>query len=260
MDKKRLISIIIAVIMFIALIAGATYAALSSALNTTNEVYNVASECFLIDYNINNTDGTQDITGTLFPSATIDKGLNGRVGLKISTSCNLYGTGTLKLHVDSTTSSTLTTPAASYCESRKTLEPISGISTAAACQTAGGRWRGYGDSYCENNNTLERMPDYTTQSDCTSHSGTWKSGGSPLKYAVYDNANLTGNPIAKGPIRSSDIGNDITLKNDIEITSTQQYFYIYIWLDGYLTDSTYTELPFSGYIGASAIQSQTASQ
>ena len=255
-NTKKLIGAIIGVIMFAALIAGATYAALSRTVNTTNETQNVASLCFLIDYNINNTDGTQDITGTMFPSGTIAKGLNGRVGLKINSSCTLNGTGTLKLHINNTTSSALTTPAASYCENRKTLEKIDGITTASDCSTAGGRWRGYGDSYCENPNTLERMPDYTTQSDCTSNNGSWKTGGSPLKYAVYDNATLTGNPIAKGPITSSNIGNDITLKDNIEITSTQQYYYIYIWLDGYQTDNTYTELPFSGYIKAEAIQSE----
>lgn len=258
-NTKKLIGAIIGVIMFAALIAGATYAALSRTANTTNATQDVASLCFLIDYNINNTDGSQDITGTMFPSGTIAKGLNGRVGLKINSSCTLNGTGTLKLHINNTTSSALTTPAASYCENRSTLEKIDGITTEAACKADNvkGRWRGYGDSYCENPNTLERMPDYTTQSDCTSHSGTWKTGGSPLKYAVYNNANLTGNPISKGHITSSDIGKDITIYDNFPIDDIQQYYYIYIWLDGYQTDNTHTELPFSGYISASAIQTTT---
>ena len=101
-------------------------------------------------------------------------GLNGRVGLQIDNTCTLYGTGTLKLHINSETDTKLMTPATSYCENRKTMEPISGITTEEACHSeeVNGRWRGYSDPYCEDAATLKRLPDYTTSSACTSHNGT----------------------------------------------------------------------------------------
>ena len=153
---------------------------------------------------------------------------------------------------------TLTTPATSYCQDRSTLEPISGISTQEACTTAGGRWQGYGDNYCESNATYERLTDYSDSSSCASHSGTWTSGGSPLKYAVYDNATGTGTPLSKGKILSTDIANDITVYSNFSIDKTQKYYYIFIWLDGYLTDDNHTDLPFSGQVNASAIQDANA--
>lgn len=256
-NTKKIIGLIIGLIMFAALIAGATYAVLTTAVNTTNQTYNTTSLCFLVDYNINNVDNSQDITGTLFPSGTIAKGLSGRVGLKRNNDCPLNGIGTLKLHINSGTSSKLMTQAASYCENRSTLEPISGIQTEANCKAEGvnGRWRSYSDPYCESTTTLERL-DYP-QSTCASNGGTWVTSSlSPLKYAVYDNAELTGNPIAKNHIPSSAINSDFTLINNIAINDTQKYYYIYIWLDGYHTDSTYTELPFSGYIKAEATQTE----
>ena len=197
----------------------------------------------------------QNISGVLFPSGNITGGLNGHVGLKRSSSCTLNGVGTIKLHINNGTSSKLMTRANSYCEDRSTLEAISGVSTQAACTTAGGRWRGYGDPYCESTTTLERI-DYK-ESDCASHGGTWVTSSlSPLKYAIYDNAELTGNPVAKNHIPSSAIGGDFTLMDSITIDNTQKYYYIYIWLDGYQTDSSYADLPFSGYIKADAIQSE----
>ena len=252
--KKNVLLII--TVLFVGLgVVGGTYAWFSNNIETTNEIYNVATSCFLIDYNINNTDNSQDITGTMFPSGTVSGGLSGRVGLRTNANCNLDGVGTLKLHVNgnNATSGTLTTSASSYCEDRSTLQPIPGISTQAACTSASGRWQGYGDSYCESNITLERLTNYNS-SNCASNNGTWKSGGSPLKYAVYDNASATGTPLSKGYITSGNIGGDVTILNNISITSTQQYYYIFIWLDGYLTDSTYSNLPFSGYISAEAEQ------
>lgn len=250
--KKNIILTIL--VIFVGLVtAGGTYAWLTNSVNVTNGVHNVGMHCFLIDYNINNVSGGQDITGTLFPSENASGGLNGRVGLKTSSSCNVNGTGTLKLHVNAANNSLLTN-SSSYCESRKTMEPISGITTKADCDAAGERWRGYGDSYCENPNTLARMTDYTDSSSCTSHSGTWKTGGSPLKYAVYNNSGASGTPLSVGAIVSSDVGNDKVILDNIAITSIQQYYYIYVWLDGYLIDDSVAEYTFNAYISASAIQ------
>lgn len=252
-NMKKNILLVVTVILVGLGVAGGTYAWISNSLGVNNGVYNVGTHCFLIDYNINNTDNSQDITGTMFPTGTISGGLSGRVGLKTNSSCSVDGVGELKLYVNSATDSKLTTSATSYCENRKTLESISGISTEVACASAGGRWRGYSDSYCESKTTLERLPNYNS-SNCASNNGTWKSGGSPLKYAVYDNASATGTPLSKGYITSGNIGGDVTIYDNIPITSTQQYYYIFIWLDGYLTDSTYSNLSFSGYISASAEQ------
>ena len=247
--KKNVLLIITVLLVGLGL-AGGTYAWFSSAATITNGNYATDTHCFDVTY----TDNTDQITGTMFPSGVASSGLSGRVGLKANTNCNLAGIGTLKLHINSETSSTLTTSTSSYCENRSTLEPISGVSTEAACKTAGGRWRGYGDSYCESNTTLERLTTPTDSASCTSAGGTWKSGGSPLKYAVYNNANGTGYPLSKGYITSSDIGNDITIYDEFIIDTTQHYYYIFIWLDGYLVDNTVNNLPFSGYISASAIQ------
>ena len=253
-DIKKNIYLSILVIFIGLVFAGATFAYLTRNAELTNENHVVNSECFLIDYNVNNENGTKDITGTLFPTGKASGGLNGRVGLKINNSCNMYGTGTLKMHINNTTNSDLTRSISSYCISRSTLEKIDGITTKAACEAENvkGRWMGYGDSYCENPNTLERID--TTEENCTSSGGTWTTGGSPLKYAVYSNSTGTGNPLRVGHITSSDIGNDIILKDDILVGNTQKYYYIYVWLDGYMTDNTFNNMPFSGYINASAIQ------
>ncbi len=245
---------VIAVLLIGLSLAGGTYAYLTMAASVTNGNYNTQTTCFNIDYNINNEGSGQDITGTLFPSSGPSGGLSGRVGLKVNASCGLNGLGTLKLHINSTTSSSLMTSASSYCQDRKTLEPISGITTESACTTAGGRWRGYGDAYCESNATLERLTTPTDSESCTSAGGTWKTGGSPLKYAVYDNNAGTGVPLSKGYIESTDINTDKVIYDNFVIDTNQKYYYIFIWIDGYLVDNAINNLPFSGKINASAEQ------
>ena len=252
--KNKSILLVIAILLVGLSRVGGTYAYLTMTASVTNGNYNTTTTCFNIDYNISNEGSGQDITGTLFPSSGPNSGLSGRVGLKVNSSCSTNGIGTLKLHINSTTSSSLMTSASSYCQDRKTLEPISGITTESACTTAGGRWRGYGDAYCENTVTLQRMTEYTTQNDCTNNDGIWKSGGSPLKYAVYDNSNATGVPLSKGYITSTDINTDKTIYDNFIIDSNQAYYYIFIWIDGYLVDNAVNDLPFSGYVKASADQ------
>ena len=252
--KNKSILLVIAILLVGLSLAGGTYAYLTMAANVTNGNYTTNTTCFNIDYNISNEGSGQDITGTLFPSSGPSGGLSGRVGIKVNASCSTNGLGTLKLHINSSTSSSLMTAASSYCQNRKTLEAISGISTEADCNTAGGRWQGYGDSFCEDPATLQRMTDYTTENACTGAGGTWKSGGSPLKYAVYDNNAATGAPLSKGYITSTDINNDKTIYTDFVIDSNQAYYYIFIWLDGYLLDNAVNDLPFSGYIKAEANQ------
>ena len=252
--KNKSILLVITILLIGLSLAGGTYAYLTMAASITNGNYNTQTTCFNIDYNISNEGSGQDISGTLFPSANASGGLSGRVGLKATASCGLNGLGTLKLHINSTTSSSLMTSASSYCQDRKTLEPISGITTEEACTTAGGRWRGYGDAYCESNSTLERLTTPTDSESCTSAGGTWKTGGSPLKYAVYDNNAGTGTPLSKGYIESTDINTDKVIYDNFVIDTNQKYYYIFIWIDGYLVDNAINNLPFSGYISASAEQ------
>ncbi len=262
--KRKIIGSIIGVIAFAALIVGATYAWLIKDLVVSNANYVASTGCFDINYDITNPDNpVSEITGDMIPAAHVTGGLSGRVGLRTKDNCEIEGTATLNLHVNgivngvTVTDPKLLTTADSYCQSRKTLEKIDGITTKLACETAGNRWMPYGDDYCENSTTLERLVAYTDSSSCSGNGGTWKSGGSPLKYAVYDNASGTGTPVGVGSITAADIdGDDVILATDIEVTSTQQYYYIFIWLDGYLTDSTYAGLPFNGSISATVVQSE----
>ena len=218
--KGKYIVLTIAIIVIGLSIAGGTYAWLTQAANVTNANYNVSSHCFSVEYTINNQDNTQDITGTLFPGSGPSKGLSGRVGLKTGTGCSLNANGTLKLHLNSGTSTRFGTVA---------------------------------EGHCENEETYETLNDYTTSSECFGH-GTWTTTSTVLKYAVYDNSTATGSPLGAGYITTSDIGADKIIAENLPITTTQAYYYIFIWLDGYLTDNTYTELPLSGYIKAEATQ------
>ena len=252
--KTKTFVLIFLVVVFSLAIAGATWAFLTRDIEMTNQNHAINSECFLIDYNVNNENGTKDITGTLFPTGKASGGLSGRVGLKINSSCNMYGTGTLKMHINATTNQDLTRSISSYCISRSTLEKINGINSKSACEAENvkGRWMGYGDSYCENPNTLERID--VKEEDCTSSGGIWTTGGSPLKYSVYNTTDTTQAPIKVGHITSNDIGSDIVLKDDISVIKQEKYYYIYVWLDGYMNDDTFNDKSFSGFINASAIQ------
>ena len=130
--KKNTILLIVVLLMGLAIIGG-TFAYFTYGFNATNGNYISQTECFNIIY-----DNGNDITGTLFPSSGPLKGLNGSVSLKISDSCKIYGTATLKLHVDNSVDEDITKNVSSYCISRKTLEKIDGISTKEACTTANG--------------------------------------------------------------------------------------------------------------------------
>ena len=60
MDKKKLMGLIIGIILFAALIVGATFAWLTYAINVTNGNYNVETSCFDVNY-----ENGADISGTL---------------------------------------------------------------------------------------------------------------------------------------------------------------------------------------------------
>ena len=252
--KKKSLVLTVIVLLIGLMIVGGTYAYLSVSANITNTNYVGVSTCFLVDYDIDNGDGTENITGTLVPSLSPSGGLGGRVGLKINDECSVNGTGTLKIHVDSSVSSHLMEKATSHCEDKKTGDTLTSYLNSSSCSLAGGKWFEYPVNYCENKNTLQLLKTYTTSGSCTANNGNWVTNKSPLKYAVYNTSDTTTNPVRVGYITSSSINGDVTIYNDIELTHTMQYFYIYIWLDGNLTDNTHANLTFTGHVVASAIQ------
>ena len=279
LNNKNKKILIFGIILGVVLIAGGTYAFLTIALNVQNGNVNGKLECFQINYNacnlwdvngdgvidtndsaalndyvvgtvnenyiyrdingdgaINNLDvtlfsdclnGTQtnnnvgDLRGTLFPSTEITGGLFGSLAMGVNSACNITGTGTIYLHVGTESSVTLL---------RKT------------------------DGHCENPTTLETLTSYTSSNECLTDGNKWVTDGSALKYAVYDNAMGTGVPLSVGYITGGDIGEDISLYTGFDVNSTNNRYYMFIWLDGNLTNEDYEDLPFSGYIHASVVQ------
>lgn len=223
-NKRKKILLVVGIILACVLVVGGTYAYLTFSVSVTNGTISGNVECFEIDYSILNDDDSSQITGTLFPSAGPSGGLSGKVSININASCNVTATGTLYLNVDSGTSTAL-------------------VQTVA--------------DHCENKTTLETLNDYTTSAECTADSSRmWVSTGTGLKYAVYSNADATGTPLDVGYITNSDIGGDIPIYSDFTVDTTASSYYIFIWMDGYITDSTYTELPFGGYVHASVLQNE----
>ena len=72
-----------------------------------------------------------------------------------------------------------------------------------------------------------------------------------LKYAVYENVNSE--PVSSGVISQT---GEMTLYGDFTLSETAKNYYIYIWLDGNIADNSYVNIPFSGYIHASATQTE----
>ena len=160
-----------------------------------------------------------NLVGTLFPSGTAAGGINGGITAAISPSCALTtGRGTLYLHVDSGTSTDLTSTV---------------------------------DGHCEVINSLETLSDIDSSTTCSSTSGAhWVTDGTALKYMVFSGGDL----YSSGYIKTTDIGNDIQIHNDFSVTTTSKTWDVYIWLDGYLSGEDYANLPFSGTIRMNTMQ------
>lgn len=219
--KKKNIILSMVVIMVGIMVAGGTFAYLTFSINFVNNVVSGETDCFSVDYSINNDDGTQDITGTLFPTVGPSKGLFGKVSINMNSNCNMTGTGTLYLKVNSGTSTMFGTVASGHCE---------------------------------DNTYLTTMNDYKSESACTAAGGTWISSGTVLKYAVYSSSNTESTPLRVGYFNNNAIGSQQVLYDGFDVNKTKQNYYIYLWLDGYLTDNNYTNLPFSGSIDARVVQ------
>lgn len=73
-----------------------------------------------------------------------------------------------------------------------------------------------------------------------------------LKYAVYDSSST--NVLSSGTITST--GNK-DLYTGFTLSKTATTYNIYIWLDGNIADNDYVDILFSGYIHASAVQTES---
>lgn len=235
---KKNITLVISILLFVLLIVGSTFAYLIFSVYVTNGVYNTSLTCFNVTYDINNSDGSSDITGTLFPSSGPSGGLNGAVKIGIDPDCNVNAIGNLYLDVDS--------------------------ASDLLFQTV--------EAHCENSQTLKTMTDYTTEDECVAATnGTWVTDGGPLKYAVYNTSQVTSStvPIKVGYLKQLsqiNIYEDFILYDvDSETQSSAATaagfgsdgnisYYIYIWMDGNLTDNSYASLSLVSSLDATVVQ------
>lgn len=122
MDKKKLIGTIIGVVMFAALIAGATFAWFTFGVTVTNGNYSGTTQNFIINY----TKGTDVTDVPMLASGTASTAKSLTVSA-YRASTTATGTLYIKLNTSSTTSLT-TSGALNYAV-------CSGTSTAAGCTT-----------------------------------------------------------------------------------------------------------------------------
>ena len=76
---------------------------------------------------------------------------------------------------------------------------------------------------------------------------------SALKYAVSPNAG--GEPVVSSGVINAE-NTDITLYTGFNVLALPVTQYVFVWLDGEIADDAYTNVTFSGYITASAVQSE----
>lgn len=231
MEKKNIKLIIIAAVICV-LLAGSTLAALLFNASITNGNISGCTTSFAITYGVSDSNDEEPITGTLFPSKNAQGGLSGKVSLAMvrDTDCDasITGKGTLKLHLNGGGNSS---------DLFKTI-------------TTG---------HCEDATSFETLSDYTSSSTCSaSSSRKWVSSTTGLKYAIYTNASGSGTPVKAGYIPSGDFtsGYDVTIYDNFTVDYTTRSYYVFIWLDGYITDNSYTNKSISAYISASAVQNQ----
>lgn len=97
MKKAKLIGTIIGVFLFIALIAGFTYAWIAWQSNNINIADR--SDCFDIDYGISQQIGSASAKASLSMTSDYTEGLSANVTLSLKTECaNIPGTATLYLN------------------------------------------------------------------------------------------------------------------------------------------------------------------
>ena len=212
--RKKNIYIIIFSILLGVILIGGTYAALTG-LTVTNAAYSGTTACFDIEYDITNDDGSSPITGTLFPSSNPQGGLSGKVTMSIADDCDTEGIGTINLNVVNAT--------------KTLLQKV--------------------DEHCEDKTTLKTLTSYTTASACNKTNTKWVTDGTALKYAVY--TDIYKEPISTGYVNKN---GTIAIYDDFELTHTPTEYYIYIWLDGEISDNSYANASFNGTVTATVAQ------
>ena len=233
--KSRYIILVVSIIVFGLFLVGGTYAFLTLNATVTNATYKQDSTCFLIDYSDSVDIDLLPISGYLFQSSTPQGGLHGSVTLKIKDSCYLNGLeakGTVTLNVGTATNAKLIGDA--HCEYADTGE--------------------YVGSVINRNGSTYSTVTISSSSTCVTNVNpkrVWKSDDTTpaLKYAVYKGNILKA--VSTGYVNQT--GN-INLYTNFDVTNTAQTYNIYIWLDGNEADNSYVNLPFSGYLHASATQ------
>lgn len=213
--KRKNVFISIFVILIGLIIAGATYAYLSLAADITNGIIIGETPCFIVNYDISNGDGTSNITGSLFPSMTYRGGLSGVVSIGIDQSCDITGVGNIYMNVVSVGSALTKTVSA----------------------------------HCENSTDLSTLTEYTTSSSCTDANGIWVTSGTALKYAFYNST--IADPVKVGYITGA---GEITLNSNFTLSDPPIQYYVYIWLDGEISDNSYSSSSFNGYIHSDVTQ------
>lgn len=167
-------------------------------------------------------DNGGSIVGTLVPSGTYTGGLSGSLTLGINDSCNVTGIGKLKLLVGNS-NSILTSTVSSHCENSM-LQTIVDSNGALIDETS-----------------------------CLANSSyTWVTDGTALKYAVVNGSSI----LSVGYVNV--VNGNIVLYDNFSVSNAVDYT-IYIWLDGNLSDNTYSNLSFDGEISSTVVQVETAS-
>ena len=253
MNKKKLLMLIVAVVVSVVFLSGTTFAFLIFGNATILGHASFKSECFVVDYGIENDDGTFDITGTLLQTGGPKTGLSGKVEVSVKEECSVVGEGAIILNVLSADYPLL--HSVDYCQNPNTLERVKDYTSSSSCESAGYRW--VKKDHCENQHTLQTMKNYTTESDCESAGYMWVRNKSALKYAVYEDLNSY--PIAVGYVSKAGrinlhAGIDLTDENGIILYGTKVPYYVYIWLDGEVADNSYAGVDFRGKIEFEAEQ------
>lgn len=227
MNKKRYFFLVMAIIIFGSILTGGTYAFLTWNASVSGEGLVGESSVFNFDYSyMNDDETTSSISGLLMQTGYPRGGLNGKITMKASANNAAMANGFIYLTVESGTSSKL-------------------YSTVSA--------------HCENPKTLETLPVYTSSTSCSSSGNTWVTSGSALKYALYRVTDVThldlveryAYPVAVGHINKT---GKITLRDIFVLSSKEQQYDLYIWLDGQLANSSYVSLKFSGSVSLGAEQ------
>lgn len=287
--KNNNVFLVIAVILGGLLVVGGTYAAFSTLADVNNGNYSGYVECFDIIYNdINDGTDTADITGTLFPSSNYVGGLSGNVSVSISDSCNVTGTGTLYIHVNNESSSKYAEGIFAHCEDPDTLETMTEYNEdESGCTGAGGIWVNKYPAlkyavYSSNNTLINSgyLGHIDNYGDVDGDGIINTSDKTVIEEMIQGNYSNVDSSFAAdinfdGVIDSKDVqeidkyvlGNDslfddyidatglnIPIYMNFPVTSSEQKFTIYLWLDGNITDNNFASLPFSGYMTTKVVQ------